>query len=412
VDFTQDRDAVMRMLATWTPGAAAVTQAQAHDRRINQQFDAVHNIEDLNHVNGNNVDTPGGPMTADPELMQMGSNPLRAALEGMLAMARHVSSLPGHKSLVWISGDSALEDFQDQAVGAEKGGQQYDAVIAHVGEALNEGHIALYAVNASALQTAAISAELKNRNVEVDPTNPFVAGLPRNSTPGRLTEQMQQNTRVIQGPVRLLAESTGGRAVDKGGGLAKTLAAIDRESVSLYELGFNPDSAADGKYHRIQVKVPGRRDVRLRYRSGYLYSEEAAAPKERLREVVWSPKEANAISLTAKADSSAGGSSFDLRIGFAGLAMEKRPQDADRWRDRLYIFIAERNDASQKAQVSGDTLQLSLKQATYESGLPDGIAYRHAVRLQSSLVSVRVIVVDGNSGKMGSVTIPVTAFRP
>jgi hypothetical protein len=78
----------------------------------------------------------------------------------------------------------------------------------------------------------------------------------------------------------------------------------------------------------------------------------------------------------------------------------------------LYIFVAVRDDATQKAEVSGDTLHLSLKQATYESGMPDGIPYQRAVEVKSRLGSVRVVVVDGNSGKMGSVTLPSSVLHP
>ena len=81
------------------------------------------------------------------------------------------------------------------------------------------------------------------------------------------------------------------------------------------------------------------------------------------------------------------------------------------WTDQLYIFIAQRDDAAQKAEVSGDTLRLSLKQATYESGMPAGIPYQRAVEAKSKLGSIRIIVVDGNSGKMGSVTLPSSALH-
>jgi hypothetical protein len=43
---------------------------------------------------------------------------------------------------------------------------------------------------------------------------------------------------------------------------------------------------------------------------------------------------------------------------------------------------------------------------TYEQLRSTGIPYEHAVHLQPGMTSLRILVVDKNSGRMGSVTIP------
>ncbi|WP_263353727.1 VWA domain-containing protein [Acidicapsa acidisoli] len=422
-DVTQDHALVMAKLAAWMPNAQAVSQAQALDRRIRQQFDTVHNASDLNSVNGNYIDTPDYITSADPELRQMGQTPLRSSMEVMVALARHFSAVPGHKSLAWISGDSVLADWEDQAVGMEKGTNHMEDAMMHAKEALNEAHIALYAVDASSVEGAAIDSSLKNRNVELNPiaqenaSSGGGAGRVSNGGAGRIQAEMQQDLHGIQGPVRQLAESTGGRAINKGGDLKALLDSIDSDSAALYEVGFDPDTQADGKFHTLLVKVPGRKDIKLRYRTGYLYAEESTSTKQRFQEAIWSPQDATAVTLTAEAvpaaDSPSGSSMVRLRIAFPGLALQQKADTgAARWTDLLYIFVAQRDDAAQKAEVSGDTLRLSLKQATYDSGMPAGIPYQRAVEAKSKLGTVRIIVVDGNSGKMGSVTLPSSALHP
>ena len=42
--------------------------------------------------------------------------------------------------------------------------------------------------------------------------------------------------------------------------------------------------------------------------------------------------------------------------------------------------------------------------------LSTGIPYEHEVKLNKGVASVRIVVVDKNSGRMGSVTIPVSAI--
>jgi VWFA-related protein len=415
-DITSDHAVIEATLEKWMPSAAAVSQAEELDRRNNQQFDTVRNPNDLNSVNGNNTETPDSITSIDPQLRQMGDNPLRQALASMISLARHFAPVPGHKSMVWIAGDSVLADWDDKAVGMEKKKSHFEAAILHTKEALNEAHISLYAIDASAVQTGAVSSELANQNVMLNPVataNSRPGGQPRNTSSGRVTATMQQEMHTIQTPVRELAESTGGRAVNKGGDLKAVLDGIDQESTALYEIGFDPDTPADGKYHTLQVKIPSRKDVKLRYRSGYLYNEESGNTKERFQEAVWNPQDLAGIALTAEAepatDAVSGPGTVKLRIAFPGLALE---QKNGRWADNLYIFVAQRDDAAQKAEVSGDTLRLSLKPATYDTGMPAGIPYRHPVDVQSKLGSVRIIVVDGNSGKMGSVTMPAAALKP
>ncbi|WP_263353726.1 VWA domain-containing protein [Acidicapsa acidisoli] len=420
-DVTQDHALMMQKLTAWMPTASSVSQAQDLDRRIRQQFDTVHNVEDLNNVNGNYTAVPDSYQTIDPELMQMGQNPLRAVLESMTAIARHFSPVPGHKSLAWISGDSVLADWEDKAVATEKGSKTMDAALQHAKEALNEARIALYAVDASAVSGDGVDPSLQFRNVELNQAAADVAtlrggALPRNNTAGRTTAQMEQDLHGIQGPVRMLAESTGGRAINKGGDLKATLDGIDRDSSSLYELGFDPDTPADGMFHTLVVRVPSRKDIKLRYRTGYLYAEESTTTKERFQQAIWSPQDVGDLTLTAQAVPATGPSGesiVKLHVAFHGIALQqKEGQRPDRWTDRLYIFVAVRDDGTQKAEVSGDTLRLSLKQTTYEAGMPEGIPYQRAVQVKSRLGSVRVIVVDGNSGKMGSVTLPSSALHP
>jgi VWFA-related protein len=420
-DVTQDHALMMQKLTAWMPIASSVSQAQDLDRRVRQQFDTVHNVNDLNSVNGNYAEVPDSYQTIDPELMQMGQNPLRAVLESMVALSRHFSPVPGHKSLAWISGDSVLADWEDQAVATDKGGKMMDAALQHAKEALNEARIALYAVDASAVSGDGVDPSLQFRNVELNQAAQDVAVLrgisvPRNNTAGRTTAQMEQDLHGIQGPVRQLAESTGGRAINKGGDLKATLDSIGQDSGALYEVGFEPDTPADGQYHNLLLKIPNRKDVKLRYRSGYMYAEESTTTKQRFQQAIWSPQDASDLALTAQAVPASGSSGegiVKLRIAFSGVALrQEEGQRTDRRTDQLYIFVAVRDDATQKAEVSGDTLRLSLKQATYEAGMPEGIPYQRAVQVKSRLESVRVIVVDGNSGKMGSVTLPSSALRP
>jgi VWFA-related protein len=428
-DVTQDHALASQKLTAWVPNIQSVARAQEDDTRLRQQFDTVRNLVDLNSVNGNYTEIPDGRFSTDPILRQMGQSPLRDVLGTMMILSRHFSAVPGHKSMAWISGDSALGYWEDRAVGLEKSTTFPDAGLQHTREALNDAHIALYIVDASAVEGGGVDPSLANQYVKLSQTAQDLAALgvqgppqtqSRQDAPGRSMAQMQSDLHGIQGPVRQLAESTGGRAFNRGGDLKATLDSIVDDTDSHYTLAFRPDLPADGKYHSITVKVPSRKDVKLTYRNGYFYGEQSSTTSERFQQAIWSPQDAADVALTLHAVKTTDIGTIQLRIAFAGLALKQESPvqagegqsttTANRWTDQLYIFVAQRDDATQKAQISGDTLRLSLKQSTYESGMPEGIPYQRTVDVKSGLGSVRILVVDGNSGKMGSVTVPASAL--
>jgi len=57
-----------------------------------------------------------------------------------------------------------------------------------------------------------------------------------------------------------------------------------------YLLSFTPPEAADGKYHLITMKLAGRKDVTLRYRTGYFYRASRAPSRIGSKRLFWSRK--------------------------------------------------------------------------------------------------------------------------
>ena len=64
------------------------------------------------------------------------------------------------------------------------------------------------------------------------------------------------------------------------------------------------------------------------------------------------------------------------------------------------------------AKVTGKTVGLRLKPATYQRALSEGLVFDERVESRLAGGSLRVVVVDVNSGRMGSVTVPAAALQP
>jgi len=316
---------------------------------------------------------------------------------------------------VWVSSDNVFADWRSNQVGIDKTPKEVDSFAMHAQEAMNDAHVAVYPMDVSQLETSAISADIRTRNVELNQAGADTASQNGGSVatslaPGRNLAEMQQDMHPIQGPIRMVADATGGRIIRRAGDLAAALTGVVEDGHATYLVSFSPQGAADDQYHTITAKLTGQhKGLTLRYRTGYLYAKEPSSLKDRFQQAVWRPLDVSEIAVTANATQQSPGAKLKLGIMAADLGLQ---QQAGLWMDKLDIFFIQRDDAGLHAQVEGQTLGLRLKPATYQNLLSAGVPFEHSVEMQKGMASLRVLVVDENSGRMGSVTIPAPALEP
>lgn len=426
-EATTDRSDVAALLKHWMPSAQDLAHAQHEEARSRQQMEYVHSVTDLLYVNGNNANGIGDASQAvDPQLRSLGDNPSRDFLQLLPGVARHLAANNAHKSLVLVSSDNLLADWSDKAPSIEKGDKHIDPLALRAQEALNEAHISIYPLDASQLEAGGVGASFERGNVQLSPvanSQSQMAGLSasqkqevtealsksqRDINPGRVTAQMQQDTHPIQSVFRELAEATGGRAVRRAGDIASELNAVTADGRAAYLLSFTPDEPADGQYHVLTVKLAARHDITLRYRTGYLYEKEPATLKERFKQAVWQPRDLNEIGLRAVPVTTAQ-TALNLTIAVTDLAMAEA---SGRWTGMLEVFLIERDDADLHARISGHTVSLSLLPATYQRVLQEGLPFNQPLPAHTDHGSIRVVVIDENSGRLGSITLPSLAPPP
>jgi VWFA-related protein len=434
-DGTTDHALVATTLAKWTPSAQNISLGQEQEARNRQSMDYVHNTEDLLSVNGNvQIDSISNEQATDPKLRTLGDNPGRDAFSGMVIIARHLGAVPGHKSLVWIASDNTLADWTNGSLNIDKGDHIIQSSVLRAQEAMNDAHVSVYPLDASRLEAGGIDASIGTRNVALNPTatanqiascgnvtNPRISnGTGTELTaggdistcqsdlhPGRAIAQMQQDLHPIQGAYRELADATGGRVFRRASDMVSEFNSVVADGRATYLLSFTPAQAADGKYHLITIKVAGRKDVNLRYRTGFFYREEPTTIKDRFSQAVLEPEDATGIALSADPLPGSNGHTLKLAIAATDLAIAQK--DAF-WTDKLDVYVVQREVSGTKAHVTGQTMGLRLKPATYQQYLREGIPFNQVVEAAPGVGSVRIVVVDENSGRMGSVTVPASAI--
>jgi VWFA-related protein len=393
-------------LTQWMPNAQDLARAQEEERRNALQMNTARSPADVQAVNGNGGGDLASAALVDPDLHQIGGDSRGNASSILVSVARHLAAVPGRKNLVWITSNDVLAGRNDNAARIQKGSGGVDEFARRAEEAMNDAHVAIYPLDASQLEPGGINPEVETHIAELQQGSNLP--LPSNIGPGRSTAEMQNAFYPIQGAARELADATGGRVIRRNESFVASLNGVVEDGRAGYLLSFTPDSPADDQYHLLTVKLTTRRGVMLRYRAGYQNTREPTTLKDRFRQAIWQPVDVNEIAVSANPVAASTGATLKLNIAANDLAIK---QHGEHWVDQLDIFLVQRNNEDLHARITGHTLKLALKPETYKKVLWDGVAFDQPVERTQETGFVRVVVVDENSGRMGSVTIPAAVFQ-
>jgi VWFA-related protein len=317
------------------------------------------------------------------------------------AIGNHVAGIPGRKNLVWVSGSFPISiSFQsnDQSpVDAES--QNFQPAMERVARVLNQSNMAIYPVDARGL--------LVNGEFDASRQHPFAAGAPATETGVGQDEDVTMN---------VLAEQTGGHAFhntnDIQGAIRRTL----NDSRFTYLLGFYPGNADwDGKFHELKLSAK-KSGLVLRYRKGYYAlpdpTDGAEEAHKALEAALWSPVDATSLEIQAAIRTiEPAERKLDLRVkvDVGGLRLE----ETDGWHrgsvDTIYIQLGPGD-----AVVAADplTYKLNVNEQEYQAILKRGYELKAPLVIHPTTRMLRVLVRDGASGTLGSVTIPLEKFLP
>ncbi|MFZ0319773.1 MAG: VWA domain-containing protein, partial [Candidatus Sulfotelmatobacter sp.] len=304
-----------------------------------------------------------------------------------------LSHMPGRKSLIWVGGGftvgphdwSAIRDVIDQ---------------------FNDANVAVYTIDArGVLLDYGIGAEIDQTDL-IDPLNAEHA-----KTRGDILD--------------VIANSTGGVPYRNTNALDQAvLRAVDDNS-TVYTLGFYPHhDDSQVKSHKIEVSV-ARPGVTLHYRSSYLITPQAAPKAEvndndknqnqnkdqqqMLDTIIASPLEFSGLRFSVEAlpGKKPGLASLHLHISPAELRLSMKDEKLT---GALQLtFIQKRPSGDELSRkTSAFTFQLSSDQ--YTDAVEHTFSLTSAVKLHGNATKIRVLLRDLNSGRIGTVDVPVDAI--
>ena len=318
-----------------------------------------------------------------------------SALEGI---ANHVAYVPGRKSLVWVSGSFPISIGYDAdsllQIGREH--RSFGEALEHAARALNQANMAIYPVDARGLMAPALYSASNARGF-----SPGVSARP----PGLSPDQGNFDTMIM------LADRTGGKAFyntnDIEGAVQRALA----DGQFTYTLGFYPSHGKwDGRFHELKVRVK-EKGLTLRHRKGYFAAPdppgEASESQAALDAAVWSPIEWTNLNLlvTLKAFQPSS-RTIELQVAMDTRELLLESKDG-RWSGKVYVLLSQLGAGNKRISGEKETVELNLKQDTYEKLLKIGTKFSGRLTLAPDIENLRVVAQDASSGSIGTLTIPI-----
>ena len=201
-------------------------------------------------------------------------------LQALRTLGLYLSSLPGRKNLVWLSGSFPIDILLNsnnrpvippQGV-AEADFRVYMEAIRRTALLLQTGNIVLYPVDARGVVDNGMFASARTGNA--------MASTDVASAMQAATDFSLRNAQ-IHSTMKTMASLTGGRAFYDTNDIGGSILEAFNDGANYYSLSYVPSNQNwDGKFRKISVQL-ARRDLHLYYREGY-YAENLDKPKNGL----------------------------------------------------------------------------------------------------------------------------------
>ena len=329
-------------------------------------------------------------------------------LDAFESIAGAYRGVPGRKSLIWLSGGFPFRMTEPGDITSNRFQDRFERFF----QRLSDANITVYPVDAAGLVVTAVTAadSLRTASGRTIQASTAVAGRNR-------TVMMTHDT------MNSFAEMTGGRAFYNTNDLAGAVDKASEDGRSYYVLGYytKPNAAKSG-WRTLKVKVK-RSGLQVRARAGYFATRSATIDPEQLRkrdirEAADSPFDFTAVPFTVRihsiqpvadaADKKSAANKKDVAFEIL-LPPRSIEIDSENQNHMNFQVVVIPRDVELKA-VSDAVDQVvdgHLKPETLQRINSQGLAYRYHVAIPPGEYSLRFVVRDNISGRVGSVSAPV-----
>jgi len=243
-----------------------------------------------------------------------------------------------------------------------------------------------------------------------------VGSLPQDNTLGINSNSFQSELRLGQDSLRVLGSETGGFAVVNMNDFDSAFQRIVDDNSSYYVLGYYAtNEKRDGRFRKIEVRVPSRPTAQIRARKGYVAARgrpaetKPAGPNDastELRNAMSSPLPLSELPMAATAAVFKGpqpNGSVVISTLVAGAALPLVEKDGT-FRNNLELALVAVDQKGKSFSGGRNTLDLNMKPETVKRVQALGFRVISTIDLPPGRYTVRIAAREANEKKAGSVS--------
>jgi VWFA-related protein len=355
---------------------------------------------------GSNPQAAVNAFLAYPDVLFAGyaqQEAIRDTLNSFLSIAWSLSGVPGRKSLIWATGGFPFEI----STPAQLPGGSLSPLYERTMQALTTGQISVYPVDIRGLVANSANGSAV-----------AVAGR-TGGTVGRGTVQRNRDWYLQTTLLTLdeFADMTGGKAYYNTNDLASSFTRAADDASSYYLASYYLDTHNNNAgWRQIKVKV-NKPDTQVRARQGYFVTNASMNLDETrttdLTYALSSPIEGTGVPVSMKWLGSSGeGASkkteFVIHMPADGISIEASNGQNHLNFDFAAAAYVNNGKAGKPVKTIGREVNTSVPDAQMASLRAAGIDMKNTLELGPGNYVVRVVVRDNVTGKIGSVTAPLT----
>jgi len=322
---------------------------------------------------------------------------IELTLHAFLDVANYVSGIPGRKALIWATGSFPFTIDSPSTVPGGQLTQLYE----HAMAALNQSEMSVYPVDIRGLVANSVAADATYSGGHLGPQM-------MNAQVGRSWLQASSLD-----TLRDFAAMTGGRAFYNTEDLAGSFHKAADDASSYYMLGYYLDTHNDKPgWRSLKVKV-NKPSVEIRARSGFFVTN--ATMNSAMTRVMDedfalnSPFDATSVPITLRwlgtaPDGDKRKVNFSVAVPSNGVLIDEVAQN----RFSIDLAAVVTNEKGANAGKFEQPLQGNIRPESMAIVKTQGISYKNMMELPPGQYTVRMIVRDNLTGKIGSVSAPLT----
>jgi VWFA-related protein len=315
--------------------------------------------------------------------LSQGEVQANAALRGIETIVRRMTSLPGQRSMVIISGGFLTDTLRFQ--------------LSQITDRALRAGVVINAIDARGLWT----------DPTLDASHAGFASTSNGASQGQKHLILLESARRQTDGMQDLARDTGGIFFNNNNDLDAGFRKAAGLPSAYYLLAFSPQNLKlDGNFHPIQVKLVALKGLSVQARRGYFAPKKPADPteqeKEEIREAVFSQDETHELPIDVhtqffmKSETDARITVL-TRIDLHPLHFRK---EGDRNVDNLTFVTALFDQDGHEVSGQEKALELRMHDATLEKYLQTGITMRSLFDVKPGTYQVRAVVRDSESGQI------------